>query len=144
MVFLQQRYGAEHQRPSIVPEFWGSFQICDNAPGEYAEPVEPTVKNYSSEEERKGGDEVTLVMCSNLESAATSKGVRARKTPSASSDADGVFQFSAPTPHQTVIPGATEPPDLAIEMPDFHVAAVDKLPRGLQGLRVGIGVDRPV
>ena len=39
---------------------------------------------------------------------------------------------------------ALEPPDLAIEIPNFNIAAVDELARGPQGLRVAVGVDRPV
>jgi hypothetical protein len=39
---------------------------------------------------------------------------------------------------------AIEPPDLAIEMPDFDIAAIDELASGLQCIRVGICIDRSV
>jgi hypothetical protein len=37
-----------------------------------------------------------------------------------------------------------KPPDLAIEMPDFNIAAADELACGLQCLYVGICIDRSV
>src|SRR6202035_3252666 len=37
-----------------------------------------------------------------------------------------------------------QPSDLAVEMPDFDVAAIDELPRGADRLRVGLGLQRPV
>jgi hypothetical protein len=39
---------------------------------------------------------------------------------------------------------ALEPPDLAIEMPDFDIAALDELASGLQRILVGICIDRSV
>jgi hypothetical protein len=39
---------------------------------------------------------------------------------------------------------ALKPPDLAIEMPDFNIAAADELACGLQCLCVGICIDRSV
>src|ERR1700694_115608 len=43
---------------------------------------------------------------------------------------------------ETLFLGTRNSPDLAIEVPDFDVAAVRKLARGLQRLRVRIGLDR--
>jgi hypothetical protein len=37
-----------------------------------------------------------------------------------------------------------KPPDPAVEIPDFHIAAIQELARGRQGLGVRFGVNRSV
>src|SRR5450631_2055023 len=39
---------------------------------------------------------------------------------------------------------ARKPADLAIAIPDFHIATIDKLLRGAQCVRIAVGVDRLV
>ena len=41
-------------------------------------------------------------------------------------------------------PRVLKPPDPAVEIPDFHIAGVQELACGPQGLRVRFGVDRSV
>src|ERR1700737_5474723 len=64
----------------------------------------------------------------------------------------GFLFFSEGSPQSTckgeasrpLFPRVLKPPDLAVEIPDFHIAGVQELARGPQGLRVRFGVDRSV
>src|ERR1700722_7563364 len=107
------------------------FQICD-----FARSVWGTGDSFSKNLRRRGTNNPRSGFSS------TGKAVRAWKTPSAASDAGGVFSWLFRF-IDVLFPSALEPPDLAIEMPDFQVAVVDELARGFQGLRVGIGLERP-
>jgi hypothetical protein len=87
-----------------------------------------------------------------LPSAATSQEVKAWKTPSAFSDAGGVFHFRldafrnaaklANGCNDYLLFLALEPPDLAIEQPDLDIAAVQKLASGIERVGVRVGLDR--